>query len=543
MTHHICFTAVVFCLQFENVMTRFKMPRHRQPDSLLQLALRSLADFVWHLGQQIIGMAVYTVSENHEARNFGNSLPDGGPESTQHSVLPQAHNCNWDVLRQFLQPGLPQILANKVSSCLLDTLTRLTKENEHLCYSAKMIDRDAGLDVIEMLVLAALYPRMFELVLYRCPDYLCHVLCKQLHRLTELKVLKIHAIPTKSIKLAVRDLVGGNIGSLRNLVVFIYVKHCTDSILEVMSQNCMQLEHLSVMFSKKVTAQSVKSIMKFQNLQTLNIWGTSITKQHCSHLLDVLLKLENFASDQEDSLQGVGELTLVLKSFTTTNLKSPHQLVSLCPHLTRLTLYAVNCNLTHLTTLTSLRELAVSNCDFSVTEAFLMSSGGQLVSLKLKEVSAINMKFITHCTRLKALHLSVCSYTTDRNMPFGDLSSCHYRNLEHLTLRGYHSTNFNMLLCAYTKLKTLKLLQVPVLSNEVIVDAISAGKWERLEVVSFNECGRVKTETLTYLIHNCSNLRKIIYKGIENPGRSELLSLYSLEQYLRQNNLDIEMVL
>lgn len=469
-----------------------------------------------------------------------NSL-HGVRESSQHSFLPQISNYNWEALQQFLQPGLPQTLANKVSSYLMDALAHLMKECEHLCYSAEVIDYD-GVDIIEMLVLAVVHPRMSELVLYRYPDHLCLALCQHLHKLTELKVLKLHEIPTKSIKLVVRDLVLSSISSLRNLVVFIYDKNCIDSILEVMSENCLHLEYLSVMFSKKVTDQSVDSIKKFQNLRTLNIWGTFITKHNCSQLLDMLLKLENFVSDQEDIVQGVTKCTLRLKSLITTNFTSPQLLVTVCPHLTQLTLHCVHCSLNQLTALTSLRELAISNSDFSVIETFLCSRGEQLILLKLKEVSAVNMKFITYCAQLKTLHLSVCSYVTDRDMPLGDLSSLHYKNLQHLTIRGYHLRNFDILLSAYPKLKTLNLLQVPVLRNEVIVDAVTVGKWQQLEVVNFNECGCVKIETLKLLVHSCCNLRKIVYLGVENLSRSELLELFILEQNLKKNNLDIEMV-
>jgi hypothetical protein len=522
------------------------MPRHKQPDSLIQLALKSIADFVWHMGQQLIELAV--VSEYYGRESFFHSINPstysrhGVPESSRHLFLPQAYNYNWDALHQFLQPGLPQALANKVASYILDTLTRLLMENEYHYYNVEMVNHDTGVGAIEMLISAAIYPRMFELVLHHRPEYLCYMLCKQLHRLTELKVLKIRAIPTKSIKIAIRDLVGSSVGSLRKLVVFVYDKNCTDSILEVMSQNCMQLENLNVMFSKKVTVQSVDSIKKFQNLKVLNIWGTFITKYSCSQLLDALTKLEYFSSDQEDSVQGVTKHTLGLKSLITTSLKSVHLLVNLCPHLTQLTLYAVHCNLIQLTALTSLHELTISNCDFSVIETFLLSRGEQLILLNLQEVSSVNMKSITYCTHLKTLHLSVCKYTTDRNMPFGDLSSLHYKNVEHLNIRGYHFSNFDILMSAYTKLKTLNLCQVPVLGNEVIVNAVTAGKWKYLEILSFNDCGHVEIETLKYLVNSCCNLRKIIYKGIRNPWRGELLGLYILEQHLKQNNLDIEIV-
>jgi hypothetical protein len=524
------------------------MPYYRQPNSLTQLALESVADFVWHIGQQLLGMPVYTPAQKSGMKNFlysGNKSTDslhGVQESSQQSSLPQTSYCNWEALQQFLQPGLPQTLANKVTSCLLDALTNLMKECEYLCYSAKVIDHGDGVDITEMLVLTVVNPCMSELVMYHCPDNLCLALCKHLHKLTDLKVLKLRAVSTKSIKLAVRDLVGSSISSLRNLVVFTYDKNCTDSILEVMSKNCVHLEYLSVMFSKKVTDQSVDSIKKFQNLKTLNIWGTFITKHKCSQLLDMLHKLENFVSDQEDIVQGVTKCTLGLKSLVTTNFTFPKLLVTLCPHLTQLTLHAIHCSLNQLTTLTNLQELAISNCDFSAVETFLCSRGEQLMLLKLKEVSAVNMKFITYCSQLKTLHLSVCSYVIDRNMPFGDLSSLHYTNLQHLTIRGYYLRNFDILLSAYPKLKTLNLLHVPVLRNEVIVDAVTAGKWQQLEVVSFNECRHVKIETLKLLVHRCCKLRKIVYVGIENLARSEKLELFILEQNLKKNNMDIEMV-
>ena len=530
------------CFQFECEVTRLRMPRYRQPNTLTQLALRSLADFVWHIGQQLLGMA-YTPTQK-SGKNFlysgdlsTNSL-HGIQKSSQHLTLPEISKYNWEALQQFLQPGLPHTLASKVASYLMDALAHLMKES----YSAEVIAHDGGVGIIEMLVLAVVHPHMSELVLHHFPDHLCLALCKHLHMLTELKVLKLRAVPTKSIKLTVRDLVRSGISSLRNLVVFVYDKNCTDSILEVMSINCLHLEYLSVVFSKKVTDQSVGSIKKFQNLKTLNIWGTFITQHNCSQLLDMLLKLENFVSDQEDIVQGVTKCTLGLKSLITTNLTSPQLLVTVCPHLTQLTMHGVHCSLNQLTVLTSLQELAISNCDFSVIETFLCSRGEQLMLLKLKEVSAVNIKFITYCAQLKTLHLSVCSYVTDRDMPFGDLSSPHYKNLRHLTIRGYYLRNFDILLSAYPKLMTLNLLQVPVLRNKVIVDAVTAGKWQQLEVVTFNECGCVEVETLKLLVHSCCNLRKIVYLRTEDLARSELQELFMLEQNLKQNNLDIEMV-
>ncbi|XP_021920412.1 uncharacterized protein LOC110830161 isoform X1 [Zootermopsis nevadensis] len=498
------------------------MLRRRQPESLTQLALRSIADFVYQMSQQCI---TTLTNRRYGVAKFYWNL-----------VSSQAHNCNWDELQQFIQPGLPRILASKVSSHLLDTLSQVAKENKYLCFYDAMIAHDCDTILFDMLVLAVIHPCMAKLVLQRCPDSLCLILCKQLHRLTELKVLKIHAIPTKSIKLAVRNVIVSNMGFLRNLVVFNYVKHCTDSVLEVAACHCRQLEHLSVMFSKKVTAQSVESVKKFQNLKTLNIWGTSITKEYCSQLLDTLLKLEDFSSDQEDVLEGVSQLPLVLKSLTTTHFKNSHDLASLC-HLSHLTLHGVDCDLICLKALTNLRELAVSNCRFSCIETFLMSRGEQLTLLKLKEVSGVTMECITYCTRLKTLHLSVHSYT----LHIDDLSLLHYKNLEHLAVRGYYLMSYDILLSVYTKLKTLKLSQAHVLQKEVIVNAITAGRWKQMEVVNFDRC--VKVESLMYIVQNCYNLKKIIYKVKENLESSELLNLCGLETYLKENNLDIELVL
>jgi hypothetical protein len=520
-------------------MIGLKMPRRRQPDRLTQLSLRSVGDFVRQTGQKLIERAVCADSQNSERKGGGLSTdsPHSVSECSQRSVSPQIHNC--DVLQRFLQPGLPQTLANKVTSHLLNALTYLIKENIHLCVTDEITESPIILDVMEMLVVAAVDPHIFELVLSHYPDCLCLALCRQLHRLTELKILKIHGIHDKGVKLALRDQVGSRATLLKNLIVFIYENNCTDSILEAMSQTCTQLEHLDVMFSKKVTDQGVDSIKKFQNLKILNIWGTFITKQSCTQLLNVLLNLEVFVSDHKDSVHGVTKRTLGLKSFTTTNLESPHQLVRLCPHLAQLTLHSVQCTLAPLTALMSLQELIISNCDFSVIETFILSNGEQLISLKLQEVSAVNITLFTYCTQLKTLQLSVCSYA-DRNIPFDVLSSLHYERLEHLTIRGYYLRDLNIFISLYTRLKTLNLLQVPLFRSEVIIDAVTTGKWKCLEAVSFNQCGHVQIEALKLLINSCYNLKKIMCREIETAGRSELLDL---KKYLKENNFDIEMAL
>lgn len=116
-------------------------------------------------GQKLIERAV-CVDLQKDFTQHGSPSTDSHnsvSECSQHSILP--HVCNCEVLQQFLQPGLPQVLANKVASCLLDALTYLMKENMYFCFTDEITEHHTILDVIDMLVVAAIHPRMHELVL------------------------------------------------------------------------------------------------------------------------------------------------------------------------------------------------------------------------------------------------------------------------------------------------------------------------------------------------------------------------------------------
>ncbi|KAJ9574741.1 hypothetical protein L9F63_008111 [Diploptera punctata] len=478
------------------------MPQHKQPYCLEQLALKSLTDFMLKFGCHVIEMAHKPVEEEI-----------------------------WTSVRDFLHPGLPYSLANKLSTNLLDIIPKLEIEAESYLYSE--VDTGRHMDVVKKFIEISLEPCLLELKLTDCSDFVCEILCGQLHRLTNLETLYIKAIHSKNRKITIRKILQENIVRLKHLKTFTCEKICTDEIIQVLAENCKQLEHLNIIFSKHVTVQSASAISRLQNLKHLNIWGTFFDIEACCFLLNVLSNLETFISDQD---KVVGNVTNVLKvKSLMTICESPDVLVNVCPHLADVTLHFVDCNLSKLALLPHLLKFSVSNCNFDDIEGILITKASKLMYLKLSEVRHVNLKIINSCENLLSLEMLQCSYQPQ----IAVVDSIHFQNLKNLTIWEFFSNELEALISAYSRLKVINLRKVPIINDSILLSLVTKNK-ETLTDLSLKSCAYLNINTLKFVIDICDNLNRIVYRN-EDSEFDELSDLYILKLYIDQNNLNVEL--
>ena len=484
-----------------------KMPKYKQPLSLKELTLKSLKNFVLEFG-------CYLMEQLHE----------------------HEEGDIWQSLTNFLHPGLPYSLANQLTENLLGIVPILEKKAEGSMYSPHHSKDSIGmyLNVVERLVKVAIQPHLLELNLCDCSEFVCEVLCRNLYRLSNLESLEVKAIYSKGRKMAIRKIMKQNICFLKKLKTFKCENICTDEIIEVVAENCRQLENLNVKFSKHVTVQSTRAICMLQNLKCLNIWGTFIDKEACGVLLNQLKDLETFISDQDKIITNVTGALKMKKLMTIC--EPPDLVVSMCPQLTDITLHFVECNLSILTSLPNLKKFSVSNCNFDDIQTILESKSSQLFFLKLSEVRGVNLKIVNSCENLKSLQLLQCSYQPE----ISDFNNIHFKNLENLTIWEFYSPILQHIFSAYVSLKTVNLGKVPVLKDNIVYSLASKNK-ETLIEVTFKSCANLHIDTLKFLVDSCDNLHRLVYKN-EDSEFDHLSDLYILKVYIEHKNLDVELV-
>lgn len=127
----------------------------------------------------------------------------------------------------------------------------------------------------------------------RCPELIRPVLYENLY--------KLNGLETLIIKIGLSEWCTSNrdakilkaIKLMSNLRFICLHFDCNDEIVQVISENCLDILYIDVTLSKSVTDQSIPYFLKCSKLQYLQLGGTSVTRPGHARLLSQLSSLRN----------------------------------------------------------------------------------------------------------------------------------------------------------------------------------------------------------------------------------------------------------
>lgn len=185
--------------------------------------------------------------------------------------------------------GLSEAL-DSVPWCLYDLLAvEVLHGIKNLIKQEKSSYHPLVVNIAELMMSSKLKQLNFS----RCPELIRPVLYENLH--------KLNGLETLIIKIGLSEWCTSNrdakilqaIKPMSNLRFFCLHFDCTDEIVQVISENCLDILYIDVTLSKGVTDQSVEYFFKCSKLQYLQLGGTSVTRPGHARLISQLSSLRN----------------------------------------------------------------------------------------------------------------------------------------------------------------------------------------------------------------------------------------------------------
>ena len=476
------------------------MPRHKQPFTLGELALQTVEKLIRDVG-------------NHLISNVCSVVPRIICKESN-DLNPELFDIFW--LHQLLHSNLPNIFADELTRHAFVAIQEIVKHTECMSYLFAWDGDRKCKCIIEDMIESTLHPQIRIMDFLEWPKFMWLVLCKNLHRLKSLEVLKLHS--SSACDKEMKDFIERDIFILKNLITFVYKGGCSDSILVQIGNNCKKLQNLDISLSEKLTDSSIQSILKLCDLKKLDISCTNLSEEGCFQLLTGLPNLESYACSK---------------------LSTPSMTVNSCPNLTQVSLSYVTCDLSTLGQLKNLRDLSLGHCNCLVTNlsGLLQIKGSDLFTLQLSSAWNADINSITmYCTSLKKLSWEVYTFTDNQPVQRNTISP-HYHNLEHLDITNFSPLNLSFQPFSYTNIKILKVHFFGDICDDLVLVAISNNFLKQLIELRLYNCGFLSLKTVRLLLENCSNLA--ILAGLTTWRGISGKELENFRTEVKENNIDI----
>ncbi|PSN49043.1 hypothetical protein C0J52_09632 [Blattella germanica] len=477
------------------------MPRHKQPYSLGELALQTVEKLIRDVGNNLI-------------RNVCTATPRIICEETS-DLNAELYDVYW--LHQMLHSNLPNIFADELTRHAFIAIREIVEHTECMSYLFAWDGDRKCRCIIEDMIECTLHPQIRIMDFLEWPKFMWLVLCKNLHKLKRLEVLKLHS--SSACDSEMKDFIEHDICLLKNLVSFAYKGGCSDKIMYQVGNNCEKLQILDVSLSARLTDNSIQSILKLQELRKLDVSCTNLSEEGCFQLLTSLRNLESYACSK---------------------LSMPWMMVDLCPNLTQVSLSYVTCDLSTLGQLANLKDLSLSRCNCLVTNlnGLLQIKGQDLIILQLNYVWNADINSITtYCTRLKKLTWEVYTFTDNEPIEVRGAVTPHYCNLEHLDITNFSPLNLNFQPFNYLNIKILKVHFFGDICDDLVFAAVSKNFLRQLIELRLYNCGFLSLKTVRLLLDHCPHLR--ILAGLTTWRGISGKELENFHIELKANNIDI----
>ncbi|XP_077293807.1 uncharacterized protein LOC143916541 [Arctopsyche grandis] len=486
------------------------MPKIKQPDTLENMALVGVADWIAKIGETVMP-CIEEIAKNDNT-------------SAKKILASKVH-----VLRSLIEYNLPWMLFDRFADEVFRSISELlerTKQSQG--FRGSMSKFISKMNVAVTLTEVLLTKNLTKLHLDGIPKMLRHVFYVKFSMLKGLEHLNLGSLSGgwKTADMEPTIILG--IKSLHNLKSLTINYDCTDNILEAICLNCPFLESLDLSSSKSITNQSVSYIIKCNSLKQIQLNRTGVTLEGFTKILLNCPKLEDMGRYDElgrvleyidliNSEAGPFNIRKYVSRYVTSN--HLQLLVQLCPLLYSISLFhnSLLSDLMILIGLGELSELKLMSCDFfgDQVKQVLEVKGCNLVHLHLEHVDQLDLNALMYisqfCPTLESLTFYNCVLIQHTSLftrkvnwyPFHSLHRLSYvceGNDEHLEFVLSNAVNIRYVHLGST-VKTSDSLFDRILDKNpfLFLEQLRILKSEELTMLTVNRlmngCGRLHTLT------------------------------------------------
>lgn len=511
------------------------MPCFRSVPPLQQLGLVAVGDMVVAMAPSILAQ----VDPNHD------------PQRSLQRAL--------DRVQALLVSHVPRYVYDDMAGHVLQAVKGLIEQTKKAYYpQISMSAFMTQMNVVVSLTETVLSEHLRTIDFSRWPKIMRYVLYKCLHKMSGLEVLNLGSCTggwrTEEYD---KSLITG-ISSMRNLHSLCLCFDCTDHIIHIISDTCLNLHTLDITSSRSVTDRSVPSLLRCLHLRELLLLRTSISAQGLAQILVGLPELRDIGrcDDFGQVLEFIQELggcqldirRIHMKDLSTENLRL---LVEMCPRIENVSLFRDEhfSDLTVLTHLENLSDLKLLSCDFytNCMKQLLEIRGFNLTSLHLEHVEEIDGRALIYvsksCPFLRSLILYNCDFQDENSSSYVGFS-CYSKNkpFQHLERLFWvvdcALVHLEFILANATNIKSIHLGSSTGITHVSMENTLKVNPMRCLEELRILYSSDLSIVTVQLLLESCPVLK--VMSELESWAGITWEELAIFREYISSNNFDLD---
>ena len=462
-----------------------------------------------------------------------------------------------DWLKQLLISHVPRYLYNLVAVHVLNSVKdQIEKVKKGYFPHTSITTFLTEMNVVVGLTEVMLTPYLKHVNFSIWPKIMRYVLYKNLRCLSGLEVLNLGSCTggwkTKEYDKYILD----GITQMKNLRSLCLCFDCTDYIMQIISENCPNLQILDVTSSRSVTDRSIDHILKLKQLHELQLHRTSVSMVGFAELIVGLEKLQDLGRCDDfgkvvkyiyENYYKIGPFNL--KKFQIRDLTTDHLklMVDMFPNIECLSLFhdEQNSDLTLLTTLCNLKDLKLLSCNFytDYLKHVLEIRGCNLTSLHFEHVEEINLNALVYisqfCPHLKSLVLYNCDFVDQPESYSGWLKIKPFENLERVFWVVDCAINhLEFLLSHSINIRYIHLGSSTGITHSSVERILAVNPMKKLEELRVLYSIDMCIKTVEMILESCPNLR--VLSELESWQEVSHEELLDFKCYISSHNFDLD---
>lgn len=515
------------------------MPLHHQVLPLQSLSLKAIGNLVVSLAP-----AVLSTIECHK--------------EPQKSITALQQSIEW--LKQLLASHVPYFLYDEMAEEVLTAVKALIDRTKKTYYpnlpiSSFLIKMNVVVSMTEVVLTSNFKKIDFSV----WPKIMRYVLYKNLHKLSGLEVLNLGSCTVGWRTSEYDRCIISGIINMKNLRSLCLCFDCTDGVVQIIGENCPNLQSLDITSSRSVTDRSINSLLCCAKLRDLHLHRTLVSVVGFAQLLIGLTKLQNIGrcDDFGNIIKYLhtnyphagpfGLKRVQTRDLTTENLRL---LVDMFPQMEYISLFHDEqiSDLTVLTSLENLKYLKLLSCAFygDYLNHLLEVRGANILSLHLEHVEEIDLNALTcisqYCPNLSSLVLYNCDFMdqrpASRQQP-QNIDKKPFKNLERLFwVVDCAITHLEYILVNAVNIRYIHLGSSTGITHNTIVNVLKENPLRELEELRVLFSSDMGIHTAQLLLGSCPKLR--LMSELESWQGISVDALKAFKQYIQKNNFDLD---
>lgn len=514
------------------------MPQKLKPERLEQLALKAVGEWVKLVGRGLVD-SVYIATQQDPSRG----------QLFLQSVL--------ELVRENLFATVPWYLFDRMAEQILICVNELINETKATYDSYKPMTVFMNrMKVAVAMTEVVMHRNLKQINVSSWPKIMRHVINQNLFRLEGLEYLNLGSGSAGWDTSEAEKYILSGVKYMTNLTSFCLCFDCTNTIINVLGNNCLALEKLDITASKSVTDRGLPSLFNCKRLKEVNLYRTSVTILGYRDLLSELPNIQNigrcddFGSvleilDKQES-NPLALSALQCKDMSYEELKL---LINYCPNLTSISLFHDDriSDLTILKELHNLKDMKLLNCDFftDLVKQLLEWRGKNLELLHLEHVEEIDLNALIYisqfCPNLKTLSLYNCEFAEHRHIQFDlkNLPVSPFACLEKLVCVSDCSLYHLEFLMQHSKnIKYIQLGSSTGIDDATLSRVLGRNPMKSLEELKILYSSDLSMQSVRLLMTHCDRLRTL--SELESWEGISSTELKEFRQYIHSNNIELD---